>query len=44
MPETIYGNVDESVARNIVNSHIVNKRLVDNHIFDRPAADIIRNK
>ena len=44
MPETIYGNVDASVARNIVNSHIVNKRLVDNHIFDRPAADIIRNK
>ena len=44
MPETIYGNVDAETARNIINMHIMEKRLVDNHIFDRPAADIIRNK
>jgi NADP-reducing hydrogenase subunit HndB len=44
MPDTIYGNVDAKVAREIVQSHIIGKKLVSNHIFDRPAADILRNK
>ncbi len=41
MPDTIYGNVDAKTARDIVVEHIINKRLVDKHIFDKPARDII---
>ncbi len=42
MPRVIYGNVDEKVARRIVKEHIVGKALVSDHIFDKPAADIIK--
>jgi NADP-reducing hydrogenase subunit HndB len=42
MPRIIYGNVDEKVARRIVREHIIEKALVSDHIFDKPAADIIR--
>ncbi len=42
MPPTIYGKVDAEVAREIVRKHVVEKTLVENHIFDRPAADIIK--
>jgi len=42
MPDTIYGNVDAAVAKEIVESHIVNRKLVENHIFDKPAGDIIK--
>lgn len=42
MPATIYGKVDAAVAREIVQKHVVEKSLVENHIFDRPAADIIK--
>ncbi len=41
MPSVIYGHVDEATARDIVRKHIQEKILVDDHIFDRPAADII---
>jgi NADP-reducing hydrogenase subunit HndB len=41
MPTVIYGNVDADVARKIVRKHILGKQLVNEHIFDRPAADII---
>ena len=41
MPRVIYGNVDENVARRIVKEHIIEKKLVSDHIFDKPAADII---
>ncbi|MBN2628645.1 MAG: (2Fe-2S) ferredoxin domain-containing protein [Spirochaetales bacterium] len=40
MADTIYGNVDAEVAKKIVEHHIMNKRLVNKHIFDKPAADI----
>lgn len=40
MPDTIYGNVDSKVAADIVETHIVNKKLVDGHVFDKPALDI----
>jgi NADP-reducing hydrogenase subunit HndB len=40
MPAVIYGKVDASVAEEIVKKHIIGKALVDNHILDRPAADI----
>jgi NADP-reducing hydrogenase subunit HndB len=42
MPRIIYGNVDEKVARRIVREHIMEKALVSDHIFDKPAADIIK--
>ena len=41
MPRVIYGNVDADVARRIVREHIIEKKLVSDHIFDKPAADII---
>ncbi|MDC7221698.1 MAG: (2Fe-2S) ferredoxin domain-containing protein [Spirochaetales bacterium] len=40
MADTVYGNVDAATAKEIVENHIMHKRLVDNHIFDKPAADI----
>lgn len=42
MPDTIYGKVDAAVVKQIVEEHLVGKTLVNHHIFDRPAADIIR--
>jgi NADP-reducing hydrogenase subunit HndB len=44
MPDTIYGNVDAETAREIVREHLVRGRMVNNHIFDRPAGDILKNK
>ncbi len=43
MPDTIYGKVDAAVAKRIVTEHIVCKKLVDGHIFDRPAPDIMKS-
>lgn len=42
MPRVIYGNVDDKVARRIVREHLIEKALVSDHIFDKPAADIIK--
>lgn len=44
MPDTIYGNVDVATARNIIRSHIIERKLVDKHVFDRPAKDIVKEK
>lgn len=44
MPAVIYGKVDTGTAREIVRRHIVGRELVDNHILDRPAGDIIGTK
>jgi NADP-reducing hydrogenase subunit HndB len=44
MPAVIYGRVDAAVAKEIVQKHIVGKALVDGHILDRPAGDIIGTK
>ena len=43
MPDTIYGKVDAAIATKIVDRHVVARALVNEHIYDRPAADIIRN-
>lgn len=43
MPNTIYGKVDKDVAKQIVEEHIIKKNLINNHIFDRPASDIVNN-
>ncbi len=42
MPDTIYGNVDAQTARKIITEHILEGKLVDNHIFDKPAKDIVK--
>jgi len=42
MPDTIYGRVDAKVAKEIVHQHIVDAQLVNEHVYDKPAADIIK--
>ena len=42
MPTVVYGKVDAETARKIVNQHVVRKLLVNDHVFDKPAADIVR--
>jgi NADP-reducing hydrogenase subunit HndB len=42
MPDIIYGNVDAAVAKEIVEKHIMHKKMVENHIQDKPAGDIIK--
>ncbi len=44
MPKVIYGNVDATVAKEIVEQHLIGKKLLDKHILDRPSADIVTNK
>jgi NADP-reducing hydrogenase subunit HndB len=39
----IYGTVNAEVARTIVRRHIMGKELVNEHIFDRPAPDIVED-
>ena len=41
MPDIIYGKVDPEIARKIIRKHILNKTMVNDHVFDRPAADIV---
>ncbi len=41
MPNMIYGNVDEEIARRIVREHLKNKTLLNDHVFDKPSIDII---
>jgi NADP-reducing hydrogenase subunit HndB len=41
MPDTIYGKVDEEIARRIIGVHVVNKKLVNEHVFDKPSVDIV---
>ena len=42
MPTVVYGKVDAETARKIVNQHVVRKLLVNDHVFDKPAEDIVR--
>ncbi|MDG5815301.1 (2Fe-2S) ferredoxin domain-containing protein [Chitinispirillales bacterium ANBcel5] len=42
MPAIVYGNVKADIAKRIVNEHVVGKALVNDHIFDKPAADILK--
>ena len=41
MPVIIYGKVTPDIAQKIVQQHLINRELVDEHIYDRPAGDII---
>ncbi|MDR2211499.1 MAG: (2Fe-2S) ferredoxin domain-containing protein [Spirochaetaceae bacterium] len=42
MPGVIYGKVDPSVAKDIVIKHILSHELLDNHILNKPAVDIMK--
>ena len=42
MPNVIYGRVDAAAAKEIVKKHILGHELLDNHILNRPAADIMK--
>lgn len=41
MPDTLYANVDEALVKTIVKEHIIGKKLVNEHVQDRPSVDII---
>jgi len=43
MPNIIYGRVNPDIAKKIVTEHIMNKKLLDEHVFDRPAVDIVKD-
>lgn len=42
MPVVIYGRIDAVTGQQIVTEHIIGRKLLDNHICDRPAMDIVR--
>ena len=42
MPNVIYGKVDAEAAKEIVIKHILGHELLDNHILNKPAADIMK--
>jgi NADP-reducing hydrogenase subunit HndB len=42
MPDVIYGKLTADVAKELVEKHLVGGKLLDNHIYDRPAADIVK--
>jgi len=44
MPAIIYGNVDASVAKEIVSKHIIGRQLLNKCIIDRPSVDIVASK
>jgi len=41
MPPVIYGKVDPETARKIVRKHIMGKTMINDHIYDRPAVDLV---
>lgn len=43
MPAIIYGKVDAAAGRDIVRKHLAHGELVNDLIYDRPAADIVEN-
>jgi NADP-reducing hydrogenase subunit HndB len=42
MPTVIYGKMTQDFAKDLVAKHLLGKRLLEDHIFDRPAADIMK--
>ncbi len=42
MPGVVYGRVDEEVGRQIVDRHLLKGELLGEHLFDKPAADLLR--
>jgi NADP-reducing hydrogenase subunit HndB len=42
MPTVIYGKMTKDFAKELVEKHLVEGKLLDDHIYDRPAADIMK--
>ncbi len=42
MPDIIYGGVTPEIAREIMDRHILRKRLIGNLIQDKPSKDILK--
>ena len=42
MPDTLYGKVDATVAKKIIEMHVLGRRLVNEHVYDYPARDIVK--
>jgi NADP-reducing hydrogenase subunit HndB len=42
MPTVIYGKMTATMAKELVKKHLVEHKLLDDHIYDRPAADIMK--
>jgi len=42
MPVVIYGKVDSAVAGEIIQKHLIGRELLNGHILDRPAVDILK--
>jgi len=43
MPAVIYGMVTPAVAKDIIVKHLIGKQMLDGHILDKPAIDIMNN-
>jgi NADP-reducing hydrogenase subunit HndB len=41
MPRVIYGKMTSDAAQELVEKHLIGKMLLNNHIFDRPAVDLM---
>jgi NADP-reducing hydrogenase subunit HndB len=42
MPTVIYGNVNADVVKEIIKKHLIGRELLNDHILDRPAVDIMK--
>ncbi len=40
LPTVVYGRVNSEIARRIVREHLIGGQLLDDHIYDKPAADL----
>jgi NADP-reducing hydrogenase subunit HndB len=44
MPRVIYGKMNAEAAKRLVRKHVIEKTLLDGHILDRPAVDMIAER
>ena len=42
VPNIMYGNVSAEVGRQIVTDHIMQGKMISQHVFDKPAPDIMK--
>ncbi len=41
MPVTLYGKVDRETAKAIMEQHVLEKRLINEHVYDEPSVDML---
>ncbi len=42
MPDTLYGKVDANFAIKIVEEHVIDKRIINENLYDIPYIDILK--